>query len=128
MNGETKVVKYGKYRVVVGVATVLDGIRRTTLAAKAIAEEQSAGESNDMEYVLRRFAHTVVYPAMVASVKEQSGFDTWPIPFDEFCQLPDDFVLQWEAATYELNPHWSPQPPATEAEVEEKKRKARKST
>jgi len=26
--------------------------------------------------------------------------------FDEFAALPDAFLLEWEAAARELNPHW----------------------
>lgn len=101
-------VVFGTYRVVVGEATAKAGMIRSVLAANALEEENALGTPGTIEASARRIMHIVLYPALVAAVVEHSGFDKWPLDFNEFCELPESFVIEWEEATYALNPHWLP--------------------
>lgn len=85
--------------VTIAEATVLIGMRRTRLRV-------AAGETTETDIDLR-ILHLMTYPDLIAAVVEQSGLE-WPLSFDDFCQLPDKFVSQWEQAVYSLNPHWLP--------------------
>ena len=87
-----KVVTVGENTVTVYPATGVMGMRR-----HRIRYEQSKIEDADQDSRLLRLTS---YPDMVACADRV-------IPFDEFASLPDAFLAQWEAATYELNPHWS---------------------
>jgi len=57
----------------------------------------------------------------MANLVEASGFDEWPISYDDFAQLPEQLVMLWETAAYDLNPHWLPEIEGEEAETDLKK-------
>ncbi len=84
--------------VTVGEATVQTGIRRQQLAREARANAPA-----DFEHQLLRL---LVYPDLIAATVDTAGFDSWPIPFDDYLQLPEQFAYDWEQAVYSLNPHW----------------------
>jgi hypothetical protein len=103
---DSKVIEYAGNgvtgRVVVTAANVLQGMKRTRLRnahgpLEGIAEEVV-------------IASVFTYPDLVAAARELqiSGIEGEPT-FDQFCQLPEAFVMPWEEAVYALNPHWLPQ-------------------
>ena len=57
------------------------------------------------------------YPNLIASVAVHKGFDNWPISVEVFLALPEELMVQWEHATFELNPQWTPAPPLEEVEI-----------
>lgn len=93
-------------RIVVTAATVLQGAKRTRLRFEGDGEKDPD----------RRLVRLFVYPDLIASARsiEISGIEA--LDFDQFLQLPEDLVRQWEDATFTLNPHWLPP-----SETDEKK-------
>ena len=93
--------KRGKsWTVKVSEATALIGMRRSVMRRAG-----SDVESGDVAGAVLR---TITYPDLVSCVVEAGGFESWPIAYDEFAGLPDQFVVSWETAVYDLNPHWLP--------------------
>lgn len=96
-----RVVAWGGMTVTVRApATALQGMRRTRLIAEALA----APEPDPDRALLRRFS----YPDCVAGAASVSGVTPWPLDFESFIALPDEFIAQWEQAVYELHPKWAP--------------------
>lgn len=110
---QSKTVEYGAYSVSVAEATALQGMRHTILKDDMISR---VSEDDDPALI---YLKRIFYPALISAVVEHSGFEFWPISFEEFLKLPDSFVVEWERATYDLNPHW--QPGYQPAKPEEKK-------
>lgn len=125
--------KNGKatYEVKVSQATAESGMYRTILQEKAyedVADENTANPIEmdkpiDMRVMARRILHTVIYPAMIAASEPVNGFKEWPISFDEYAKLPEPFIIEWENAVFEANPHWTPKKPETKAETDEQEKK-----
>jgi len=86
-----KTISDGTITVTVHSANGIMGMRRHRLRY-----EQSKIEDTDQDSRLLRLTS---YPDLVACT-------TLPMEFDEFAALPDAFLLEWEAAARELNPHW----------------------
>lgn len=103
---KTKLIEFDngdvQARIEVGEATVLMGARRSRLRFEADGE-------NDPD---RKLVRLFVYPDLIAAAKaiNVSGIDGVPT-FDQFLQLPEALVAQWESATFDLNPHWLPSEP-----------------
>ena len=110
-------------------ATTRMGLLRTVFMEEAISSfipEDAAKEMNpaimasmNTDRILGYF----LYPALVASVRRQTGFDHWPLTLEEFGDLPAELEIEWEAATFELNPKWKV---AEVEETEEEKAELRK--
>jgi hypothetical protein len=101
--GKTETIKYGDYKITVGEATTLQGMRRTSWRLQN--NEKYQDSPDDAIKILSFFT----YPDLMAAVVDSEGFgDLWPISFDVFLTLPDRLVMQWEQAVYRLNPHWTP--------------------
>ncbi len=110
-------------QLVLSTATAEIGIYHTILADHAIQEEKASVEVlGDLKSISRRVLHTVLYPAMIACVINQSGFDHWPISFEEFCQVPESLEVPWEEMAYRLNPHWMIPSPTPEEEKDLRKK------
>jgi hypothetical protein len=119
----TKTVKFEEYELTIGIANAESGMYRTLLIEQAQAEEAAniaADFASDLKSLSRRLLHTILYPSMIAAVKEQKGFAEWPIPFDEFRELPEPFMIEWEQAVFSLNGHWQPKLPEEPAKVQKK--------
>jgi len=101
------------------------GMYRTMLQETAIAEEQALMKdgATDLRAVSRRILHTLMYPAMIAASEPVSGFDEWPITFDEYRKLPEPLIIEWEEKVFSLNAHWQPKSEPTKQEVEEQEKK-----
>ena len=123
---------------VVGPATVEMSMYRTFLANQ---EEKAArngkvegleGESvpKDLMQISIDFLRTVYYPMFVSAVKDQEGFDHWPISFDEYRRLPEALGDVWEKAVMRLHPEWFKKLNDAGAEItkEEKKEAQKKVT
>lgn len=106
---ETEVIEFGDYKLTISEATVLVGMRRVRLRV----EGDKAGDTDSDMRILRM----LVYPDLIAPVVEQSGFEVWPVPFEDFLNLPEEIAIKWEDAVYKLNPHWQ----LSSSEPEEKK-------
>jgi hypothetical protein len=86
-----KVIEVDGLCVTVSPANGIMGMRR-----HRVRYEQSRIEDNDPDSRLLRLT---TYPDMIACADIQPDFAT-------FAAMPDVFLAQWEAACYELNPHW----------------------
>lgn len=113
---ETKVVSYVKdgketHRVIVGEETAIARMRRATLKTKASQEPQ-----DDIDIRIMQFS---IYPDCVSAVVDWCG-NSKPT-FEEFCELPGQFVDDWIEAVWEVCPMWKPDynPESTE-ELEKK--------
>ena len=101
-------VQYRQFDLTVSEATVAIGVERQRLRTVA-----GLDDTRPLEIQLLSIA---TYPDLMAAVVEQAGFDTWPVSFDEFMELPEQLVYQWEQAVYDLNPHWYPSKKAGDEE------------
>ena len=114
---ETKRIEFTKgdstWSLQLSEATALIGMKRSV--ARASNRLSQSGELASS--VLRG----ITYPDLTSCVVEASGFDEWPISYDDFAQLPEQLVMLWEAAAYDLNPHWLPEIEGEEAETDLKK-------
>jgi hypothetical protein len=121
--------------VVAGPSTIRMGMTHSLLIEEqnAIWEAERLKLANDGWTTLELFSQgllrTNLYPNLIASVSEATGFDHWPITFEEFMSLPEELGIKWEEAAAELNPHWVPKPdPQTMAELEELRKKVMSGT
>lgn len=104
------VVAGQKVTVTVRESSVLVGARRWRLIAEGAQSfgipasaplDKPASVDEDL-FNLRVF----VYPNLISATVAQTGFGHWPITFEEFCDLPEDFFSAWQAAVREENKHW----------------------
>lgn len=123
MDTKKKTVKYENYELTIGIANAESGMYRTLLIEQAQSEEAELKDT-DLKALSRRLLHTILYPSMIAAVLEQKGFAEWPVPFGEFRQLPEPFVMEWEQAVFSLNGHWQPKLPEEPAKVQKKAMKS----
>ena len=121
--------------LVVATANLRMGIRRSLL----IEEQRAICEKSRQDLVDQGFVvldliatellRTQMYPSLVAGVVDQTGFDRWPITYEEFMELPEELGIKWEEALGSLNPHWTPKPdPQTMEDLEEARKKAMNGT
>jgi hypothetical protein len=54
----------------------------------------------------RVMARRFIYPDVMAATIANTGFDHWPLSFDEFMDLPERLFGEWTQAVSALNPHW----------------------
>jgi len=97
-----KTISQNGYTVTIVEAIAYMGMRHSILREE-MAEQIKPDDDQALIYLKR-----IYYPALISAVTEQSGFSVWPIPFEEFIQLPDSFAARWERAVWQLNPHWQP--------------------
>jgi hypothetical protein len=102
-----------EYTVTLARATAHKGMKRSIMVYKARQANQE--DPDDARCTLR----AITYPDLICSVQEANGFEEWPVPFDTFLELPDEFVAAWERGAYIINPHWNP---AGEVEEEAEKK------
>ena len=95
-------------------ADVLMGTRHTILVSQGFAE------ADEKEELAIRLVRLYTYPACIAATAKRKGFSEWPISFEDFCKLPEEFVVEWERSAYRQNPHWMPKLPESEEETEVK--------
>lgn len=85
-------------------ATTLDGMKRTRL----LVEADGLGNLDVDLLVL----HTL-YPSLVVctsgEIKREGQPLDWPPTFDQFLSLPEALSVKWEAAAFDMNPHWRPE-------------------
>lgn len=113
---KTTVVKFGEtVELTVSEATAEVGVYRTILIQneydnqKAVeSTERDSAAPVDLHVASLRVLRTMMYPSMIAAVVEQKGFTDWPPSFEEFKMLPEMLIVDWEVATFDLNPHWRP--------------------
>jgi hypothetical protein len=121
---ETKVVSLHPdnldIRVVVGEETAIARMRHARAKAAAIAAISDDEDENIMRIVF--------YPDAIAATVEFHGF-VKPT-FEEFMQLPGDFVDRWVSAVWDLIPAWRDQSmkpadrPVDDPDADEKKEKS----
>lgn len=132
MKTEVVTHRLGKRKIslTISEATAKMGLLRTLLMDSVTyllgnSEEDENLPSAKLAYKnADRIIGFFLYPAMIASVKSQTGFSDWPISFEEFSDIPEEFEVKWEEATFRLNPHWKYKDDTTEEEVEELRKKA----
>jgi hypothetical protein len=106
-------------------ATSRVGMHRALLIEQARAEETKKDVPASLIDAASQLLHTVLYPSMIAATVEATGFAKWPITFEEYADLPEQLVMQWEDAVFSLNAHWRPkssQGNEDETEAEELKK------
>lgn len=89
----------GDVTLVVVRATARIGMARYILANKGFKENEA--EPDEALKLLR----VMVYPDLIAATTTVTGMK-FPLEFEEFIELPEDFINQWADAVYEVNPHW----------------------
>lgn len=99
--------------LVIVKANAIRGMTRTLLASLAAKIDDKAEDGkSEREMGLADLATYLmgitIYPSAIAATEEQTGFDVWPPPFEQFCELPDELVQAWGDAAFALNPHWVP--------------------
>lgn len=97
---ETKVVSFKNnsldIRVIVSEETAIARMRRTMVKVQAAND---TGEDQDMN-ILR----VVFWPDCIGAAIEYHGFNK--PTFEEFCNLPGEFVDNWVDAVWKLIPQW----------------------
>lgn len=111
----TLTITHGDMSVTISEASTLIGVKHTRLKAEADEELKRAMTPEEID-IDRKIVALFLYPDLIAPVVEFSGF-TQPT-LDEFLELPEPFIADWEKAVYELNPHWRYVP---DPEMQEKK-------
>lgn len=107
--------------VTVARANALMGMQRSIASYEGVKDEidqEAPGPANPQQQAAR-VLRSVTYPDLTACTVEARGIP-WPLTFEDFCELPDDFIVHWERAAYQVNPHWNPSGRANEAEQEKK--------
>ena len=89
------------------------GAMRASLTREAT---QAAGDADAITIALR----VLVYPDIAAACSGADGM-AYPVTFDEFLQLPDEYIDACMAVVHELNPHWKRQFDARVNPEQEKK-------
>jgi hypothetical protein len=113
--------------VTIGLATYRMDLVRTFLTdqVRQMAKEKFKADGDRIATVFdvaASYGDNLVYPSCLAAVVAHTGFDTWPLTPDEFQDLPRQFAVDWEIATFELNPFWQAQVPEDAASKNEEKR------
>jgi hypothetical protein len=113
MAATTRVVEYDqggvKARLVVAQATVRMGIERQAM------QEAARRHRDEMPRV--GLLRLLTWPDLVASTVDgaitvgETVRPVYDLTFDEWLDLPEALVMEWESAVYALNPHWLPSPP-----------------
>lgn len=88
-------------------ANYFQGIVRTLTIEKETQAISGRPDVSQAEIVIRM----MIYPSLIAAVKSHEGFESWPVSYQEFAMLPENFVVEWEQATFDLNPNWRGTPP-----------------
>lgn len=86
-------------------ATVADGARRSRMSADGL---KNCGDAEFEE----AFTHIRLYPDLLACSSGRivvDGVNIWPPTFEQFWQLPEEMVIQWQDAVYQANAHWRPE-------------------
>jgi hypothetical protein len=99
------------------------GTYRTLLLQRAKEEEATAPDMADLLALGNYLTHLFVYPSLIAATVAANGLPSWPLSFAEYMELPEQFLIAWEAKVWELNPHWRPKEPEPEAQDEEDQKK-----
>lgn len=131
MSTINKVIEYKDddldVRLTINRATVRIGMMRTLLQEKArVAAHGRKPETvpdDDLLGESELWVQIALYPSLIAATTEATGFEDWPLSYDQFMELPETLAMEWESAVFELNPHWRPKLPETDAELEEVKKK-----
>jgi len=110
VNEETFEYKSDKLNVVFTVrqATVFDGMNRSVLLSQMYSTTPSGEDMSEVER-LRRMLLIRTYPACLAVTSVINRGDDailMDMTPEEFLQLPDVLVMQWEEVVFRLNPHW----------------------
>jgi len=114
------------FEVTVGEATVLQGMKRQMLQSESLTflpEKKGKRQVPDAPeqlglYLLRRYTWPNCIACTIASSKAVHHEE---LTFEQFCQLPEQFVADWENAALEKNPHWRLRSMEEEEDQEEKK-------
>lgn len=121
---EQKTVVHGGYKVVVAEADVRAGMHHTILLSEGVERKATTTEE-----IRDKLIAVYTYSACIAATVSHEGFDEWPVPFETFARFPELFVIEWERAAYEANPHWVPrQPEETEEKRGNRRRGKKRST
>lgn len=119
----SKTIEYSdddlEIRLVVQKASYQMGLVRTLLLQESFDGQKDARkvEEEDVFTMAGNIMRVMFYPNLIASVAEHEGFENWPISVDVFLALPEELMVQWEQAVFELNPKWRPAPKIEEVEV-----------
>lgn len=130
---QTKTVTHADpdLQATVSEATALMGMRRNILISRAIAaikdewDPEEEDEPSSVEVMAQHFLRRYIYPNCLACLVKAQGFSS-DLSFEEFSDLPDAFVAEWENMALLLNPHWRLQQADEEDEEEAKKKEPSK--
>ncbi len=114
--------------VTISRATAEMGMVKTLLSSSAREFAEEIKDFSDVRKIAKRLTISMVYPSLVSAAVENVGFITWPPSYEEFLNLPDTFISEWERKTYELNSHWRPRIAPTPEEKKTSKTQVTNST
>jgi hypothetical protein len=117
--GEGEKGKAGEISVTIQEANAVIGLKRKLLSSEAFTlDPNNKGEMIPVEEDhVRHMLRVLDYPNFVAPVVEIHGLPD-PITFEDFANLPEEWLDRWSEAVYTLNPHWLNKP---KTETDEKK-------
>ncbi len=97
-------------------ATARVGVERYLLTSAGV--EANKSEPSEALKIL----HLTLYPDLISATSSVDGL-TWPLTFDEFVELPEEFVNSWADAVYAMNTTWRPAAIPAEGSVEATEKK-----
>lgn len=89
-------------RIEVSAAKVKHSLERTNLRAEADAEQ------NERLKVYRKFYYSDLAACVNTCEITRNGAEDWGVPtWEQFLELPEALLNEWDTACYALNPQWS---------------------
>jgi hypothetical protein len=101
-------------------ATAKIGVRRFRMMIEA--DTLNKLETDEDLKPLRLYT----FPDLVCGTEKVVGLE-WPMPFEKFADLPEDFVNRWADLVYRMNPQWRSGMQQEDGETSEKKEPTSKS-
>lgn len=86
-------------------ATARMGVARYLLINKGV--EANKNETDEALKTLR----LMIYPDCIIATESAEGME-FPPTFEQFVELPEDFINKWTETVYSINPQWLPSIPA----------------
>jgi hypothetical protein len=99
---EQKVVTFGDYRATVRKASLYDGI----VMGRLVTQASEAAYADDVLKAVGLYVWPYLMAVSEFECPEPEVDAQGRITLEFLAGLPDDFVENWLATVYELNPHW----------------------
>lgn len=92
-------------------ATVRDGLRRADIMRLEVQAMRTAEEGEARFMVIENLLRLNAYPSCIAATAEFSDskrkdLDVGSMTFEDFLDVPEQFLTKWTEKVFELNPAW----------------------